>query len=252
MTDTIDDSPAAADAASSTTPRRTFQPRRGLPTGRAIVGALLVTVSAVGAFAIATTGDDGPSTEYLVLIDDVEAGATVELDDVAFAAMELAPEVAATALRTTNGLEGATALQHLRAGQLLDVRSLNGAAFVDGAPVVSVHELTIPVQRNRAPERLRRGDRVTILAFDDSADILFTALEDALVLSFDTESPGIINSDEAILTLALPDSELVARGTYLSFDEVTVVLTSRALDDEYDPEFVVTAGEVALTAEGDR
>ena len=96
--------------------RRSFLARRGLPTGRALVGALLVTLAAVGSFAIATAGDDGPTTEYLVMINDVDAGDQIRFADVSLAAKDLAPEVAANALRSTNGLEGATALHYLRNG----------------------------------------------------------------------------------------------------------------------------------------
>ena len=196
-----------------------------------------MTVAAVGAFGIATSADRGPTTEYLVLISDVEPGAGVELADVSLVAMTLAPEVEAVALRSTAGLEGATALQLLRAGSILDVRDLNGAAFVEGEPVTGVHELTIPVSRDRAPARLSRGDRVTILAFDERNDILRTALEDALVLSYDTESTGIGSTAVGRLTLALPDADLVVEGTLWSYASLTVVLTSRAVDDEYREQF---------------
>ncbi len=202
MTDPRDDGVPPPDSPGPA--RLSFLARRGLPTGRALVGALLVTLATVGSFAIATTGDDGPTTEYLVVINDVDAGDQVRLADVSLAAMDLAPEVAANALPSTNGLVVATALHHLRTGQVLDVRTLNGAAFVDGEPIVAVHELTIPVKRDRSPDRLRRGDRVTLLALNEGSGILYTALEDALVLSFDVDAPGIINSDEGVLTVAPP------------------------------------------------
>jgi len=213
--------------------RLAFATRRGLPTGRAVVGALLMTIAAVGSFSIATGADRGPDTEYLVLVDDIEPGDRVGADDVEFAPMILASDVAANALTSTVGLEGATALQFLRAGSVLDRRDLNGASFVGGAPVVGVHELTFPVSRDRAPAGLRRGDRVTVLAFDERASVLRTALEDALVLSYDAEAAGIGRSDEARLTLALPDAEAVVRATFWSYRPLTIVLTSRALDDEY-------------------
>jgi Flp pilus assembly protein CpaB len=217
--------------------KRSFTTRRTLPSSRAVVGALLMTIAAVGAFSIATDADRGPTTEYLVLVDDIEPGDRVEPDDIAFAPMTLASDVAENSLTATTGLEGATARQFLRAGSVLDRRDLNGATFVAGTPVVGVHELTFPVSRDRAPARLGRGDRVTVLAFDDREDILRTALEDALVLTYDSESTGIGSSGEARLTLALPDAESVLEGTFWSYRSVTVVLTSRALDDEYLPRY---------------
>lgn len=230
-----------------TRPRRSFRPRRGLPTGRAVVGGLLIAIAGVGAFAVATSGNDQPTTEYLVVVRDIEPGEAVGLDDISFEAMDLSPAVAANALRTTRGLEGATALRLLRAGELVDVRTLRGAPFVDGQPVAAVHELTFPVRQNRTPSRLDRGDRVTILAHTDG-DVLVTALEDAVVLSYDTTSSGIGGVD-GVLTLALADSGLVTRAALLSFDEdqLTVVLTSRALEDTYPDHFrLETAAEPAI------
>ena len=51
--------------------------RRALPGGRAVAGGLLVAVAAVGAFAVAS-GDDRPSTTYLVAAAAVPAGAPLD------------------------------------------------------------------------------------------------------------------------------------------------------------------------------
>ena len=221
---------------------RRIVPRRGLPTGRALVGALLVTVAAVGAFSVAAAGDNGPDTAYLILVNDVEAGDSIELSDVELAPMTLPAAASGSALRSTVGLEGATALNPLHAGEVLDVRDLNGAAFIDGGPVTDVHELTFPVRRDRAPAVLRPGDRVTVLALDEPQGSLHTALEDALVLSYVTDAGGLTSSEEGVLTLALPDADLVAAGVRASYHPLTIVLTSRALDDDYDDVYGGEAG----------
>lgn len=223
-------------------PGRAFRPREGLPSGRAVVGALLVTTAALGAFGFASQDDDAPTDEFLVLTDDVEAGETVSLTDVASAAMDVPPEVAANAVRSVHEVEGATALRLLRSGEVLDGRALSAAPMVDGEALESVHELTFPVRRNRAPAHLRRGDRVTVLAHHDG--MLVTALEDALVLAYDTGGPSVLSASEGVLTVALPDSELVSRGALLSYDDedLTVALTTRALDDVFAEEY-----ELAIT-----
>ena len=217
-------------------PARSFSPRRGLPNGRAILGAVLVTAAAVGAFALATSGNDGPTTEYLVVVHDVAPGEALGLDDVEFEAMTLTPTLADAALVSTNGLDGATALRFLRAGELLVRQDLNGAPFVDGGPVTAIHEVTIPVPIARTPGQLVRGDRVTILAYDDTEQATWVAVEDALVLDFDDQSGGIGTSTEGRLTLGLATSAEVIRAGHLSFLDITVVLTTGALDDDY-PDF---------------
>lgn len=210
-----------------------FRARRGLPSGRALVGALLVTVAAMGAFSLATGAETGPSNRYLVVSRDVETGTVLGPDDVAPAPMDLSPTVAANALGSPDQIEGAVALRFLRAGELLDARSISPATTVDDTVLDDVHELTFPVRRSRAPARLRRGDRVTVLVQRDPGVV--TAFEDALVLSYATEGSGVAVAQEGVLTVALDDTESVARGALLTHDDddLTVVLTTRALTAEY-------------------
>jgi hypothetical protein len=198
-----------------------------------VVGALLVTISVVGTFAYSRSGTDGPTTEYLVVVSDVEAGQEIELADVELEVMSLPPGAATNALRSASGLDGATALRPLRAGSVLDVRDLKGAAVVDGVAITGVHELTIPIPADRAPATVRRGDRVTLLAYSNSDGVLHTAIEDALVLGFEADPAGIGSSGDARLTLALPDAEDAARVTRWSYQALTVVLTTRDLVDVY-------------------
>lgn len=235
------------------TAKRRILPRRALPNGRAVVGALLVTVAMVGTFTFAERGTAEPSSEYLVVVADIEPGDTIELDDVVFEAMELSPTAAANALQSTAGLEGATALAHLRADTILDVRDLSGAAYVDGAAITAVHELTIPVPSDRAPTALRRGDRVTVLAYSGPEATLHTAIEDALVLRYEPDPTGIGSAGDARLTLALADAVDVARVARWSYQALTVVLTTRDLDDVYPthvspPTTTTVAAEIQLEA----
>ena len=215
-------------------------PRRGLPNGRALVGALLVTLAAVGSFAVATAGNDGPGTEYLVLDSPIEAGDPVMLSAVSLEPMELSPTLIASALTTTDGLEGATALRDLRAGELLATDDLIAAPTIDGRAIFEVHELTFAVPLERTPPGLRRGDRVTILG--TTADATAVAVEDALVLTIDTRTDQIGSSGSGVLTLAIDDALSVMTIAHVTqTTDITVVRSTRALADHY-PE-VVTGGE---------
>ena len=70
---------------------RTIKPRRGLPSGRAVVGALLVTVAAVGSFAAASRSDNGPDDSYLVITRRVDAGTPVRSEYLQLEPMQLSP-----------------------------------------------------------------------------------------------------------------------------------------------------------------
>lgn len=215
-------------------PTRVIAPRRGLPNGRAIVGALLVTLATIGSFAVATSGDSGPKTEYLVVSSPIAAGETVSLQAVTAEPMELSPTLITSALTTTAGLNGATALRDLRAGELLTSDDLIAAHSIDGKAVTNIHELTFSVPLDRTPAGIRRGDRVTILG--TSADVTSVAVEDALVLSIDTQPDQIGSSGNGALTLAIDDAETVMTIAHVTqTTDITVVRSTRALADTYPP-----------------
>ncbi len=218
--------------------RRSIVSRRSLPNGRALVGALLVTIAAVGAFVFSNRAESGPADEYLVLLRDIGAGGSVSATDIGSEPMTLSPELADIAFTPTRGetaahLDGATALRFLHAGALLLAPDLRGAERIAGADTTEIHELTLPVPVDRAPEVLTRGDRVTVLGYDSRNDATWTVVEDGLVLDYRTSRDSLGPSSHGLLTLALSDPERVLRGAHLSFHELTVVLTTRAASDEY-------------------
>ncbi|MDE0066942.1 MAG: SAF domain-containing protein [Acidimicrobiaceae bacterium] len=235
MTDTGTD---GADAAGSAGTKRSIVSRRSLPNGRAVVGALLVTVAAVGAFVFANGGADGPNTEYLVLLRDVEAGDSISAADLAFEPMTLSPQLSdiafeAASAESAGAVDGATALRFLHAGGLLLAPDVRDMAPIADLESTSLHELTLPVPLDRTPELLTRGDRVTVLAHDSRDQDTWVAFEDALVLEFHSGSDRIGASSDGRLTLGLSDPGRVLRGVHLSFLELTVVLTTRAAQDAF-------------------
>ena len=182
--------------------------------------------------------DSGPGDEYLVLLRDVDAGASVGAEDVGSEPMTLSPELADIAFSSTRGhtaaeLDGATALRFLHAGALLLAPDLRGADRTGDQDATEVHELTVPVPVDRAPEVLKRGDRVTVLGHDSRNDATWTVVEDGLVLDYRSTRDSLGSSSHGLLTLALEDPQRVLRGAHLSFLELTVVLTTRAVGDEY-------------------
>ena len=78
-------------------PRR-LGPSRRLPTGRAVVGGLLVALAALGVLWALTRGDGEPTVEYLVLAHDVQAGDIVGMEDFEITEMVLPDQVDAFTL----------------------------------------------------------------------------------------------------------------------------------------------------------
>lgn len=212
--------------------KRTITPRRTLPSGRALAGALLVTIGALGTFVLATGGDDGPSTSYLVAGRDLEAGETITVADVRFEPMELPAGLASSTLNSTEGLEGAVVLHDLDAGELVDVSHLVAASAAGPDAQADVHEIAFGIPLDRTPAGLVVGDRVTVLATLEGRTTL--AVEDAVVLAVDTDPAAIGSSGRGILTLAIDEPAVVMEIAHLTqVADITVVRSTRALADIY-------------------
>ena len=228
--------------------------RRGLPSGRAAAGALLVAVAAVGAFVLAAGGDEGPRTSYLVAVAPVEAGAPVDLDDFALRPLGLSPDVAARALADTSGLEGATAVRDLAPGDLPTAADLIEAPTADGRPAGAIHEIAFPVPADRISARTVTGDRVTVLttASDDGGgDLTEVAVEDGVVLSWVADTDAIGGSGTGVLTLAVDDAvTAIGLAHMVRTSDVTVVRTTRAAADRYPDSFPAAEASDDLTGPG--
>ena len=215
--------------------------RRGLPSGRAAAGALLVSVAAVGTFVMAAGPDEGPRSSYLVAVASVEAGAPVDDDDFALRPLGLSADVAARALTDAAGLEGAIAGRDLAPGDLLTAADLIGAPTVSGQPVGAVHEIAFPVPVERISARTVNGDRVTVLTTASSgggADSTEVAVEDGVVLSWVADADAIGGSGVGVLTLAVNDAETaIGLAHMVRTGDVTVVRTTRAVSDRYPDSF---------------
>lgn len=228
--------------------------RRGLPSGRAAAGALLVAVAAVGAFVLAAGGDEGPRTSYLVAVAPVEAGAPVDLDDLALRPLGLSPDVAARALADTSGLEGATAVRDLAPGDLLTAADLIEAPTAGGRPAGAVHEIAFPVPVDHISARTVSGDRVTVLttASDSGGgDSTKVAVEDGVVLSWAADTDAIGGSGTGVLTLAVDDAvTAIGLAHMVRTGDVTVVRTTRAAADRYPDSFPAAEAPSGLPVPG--
>jgi len=244
-------SPALEHADAKTPATRTILPRRNLPNGRALMGALLISIAAVGAYATATSGTDGPTTRYLVITSPVDAGQPVSLSGVSLEAMDLPADVAGSVLNSTDELDGATALRDLRPGEILYSDDLLAAPTIDGSPIGSVHELSFPVPLDRTPGGLVRGDRVTVLSTLRVADTPTTmvAIEDAIVLSFDSRSDQLGSMGTGVLTLAIGDAGKVVSTAHLSQQgELTIIRSTRAIADRFPSSYSLEQPELAIMA----
>lgn len=205
---------------------RQFSSRVQLGGTRALVGGLLIAASAVGLFAAYTGADDPPTTRFVVAATDVAAGARLEEDHLALAAMDLAPGVEARAFQQAEALVGTTLLAPLAAGELVQ------SSVVVSRPGGADHrELTIALDAVALAASVSPGERVDVLATYGTGPGAFTQVvaTDVLVTGLTSAGGGLGAPGERSLTLAVAQPEVavaVAHAHHAA--ELTVVRATGA------------------------
>jgi hypothetical protein len=203
-----------------------------LPSGRAVLGGLLVTLAVIGTFLAATAGEQGPSEEYLVAARAIDQGERLEPGDVRTLAVDLPPSVARHAFGDPAALDGAVALAPLREGSLVEASQVLVAAGA-GEPDAPSHEVSLRLPRAQALDgALNRGEWVDVLATYGSSPDATTLVvaHHALVTSLGASSDQSLGDDGGLtLTLQLSDADAVLRLTHAK-DVATVTLVRATRD----------------------
>ncbi|MGI8574501.1 MAG: SAF domain-containing protein [Egibacteraceae bacterium] len=139
---------------------RPLRRRRGLPSGRAVVGGFLVAAAAVGVFAAYTNAMGPPTSSYLVAVEPAPAGDRLEASDLALVAMELPPEIGGQAYTDPAAVVGAVTVAPLGAGELIQTGDI---AASSGPP--APRELSFRIDAAKAVQgSLQTGERIDVLA----------------------------------------------------------------------------------------
>lgn len=212
MTDapTLSRSPTAAAAEQG----RTIRPRRSLPGGRAVIGAFLVVVAAVGTFGAYLSATAAPDTSYMVATRSFDIGhVIVEADLVGGAAgfravpIELPDEQAARAYSDAaadaEALLGQVVVAPIAAGDLVqETQFVNVADAGDGVAM----SFSLPVDRALAG-RVGAGERIDVIATfpaAGSASQTRVVARDVTVVTALSGGDGL-NGGRATLTVEVPD-----------------------------------------------
>ncbi len=190
-------------------PARRIERRRSLPSGRAVVGALLVTVAALGVFwAYLESGDD-PARSYVVVASDLAPGERIEVAHLRLEPIDLPADVAAQAFSAVEPLAGAVAIGPLASGQLLQAGDLLGPNPGQPADDPPWREVSFLVPDDRAlGGRLRSGERIDLIAtYEDARDSdTVVVFENALLVRVAEPDARVLGGGEALIyTVALDE-----------------------------------------------
>lgn len=209
---------------------RPLRRRGGLPSGRAVVGGLLVIVAAVGVFAAYTQATAAPRTRWVVAKQDIQIGQRITAEDLGLIAIDL-PQPMHGRVFTESGarsLVAAVAVAPIARAELVEASDVRRAE----AGLIVAEEISFPVSADRAVSgTLQPGERVDVLATYGSQDRSYTlaVVRRALLLRVNRGGGGLESANTTVLTLGLdkPD-EASAIAHAVNSGKVIVVRTTAA------------------------
>ena len=111
------DSTAPVDSQTAS-PQATARLRRSLPSGRACVGAMLVTIAAAGVLFAHRSASAPPSSRYLVATKSIQSGQVIQAEDLGSIAIDLPRQLDAVPANQANKLIGRVAGNSLSPSEL--------------------------------------------------------------------------------------------------------------------------------------
>ncbi len=227
----------AEEAVDTATPTRTISRRVGLPSGRAVTGALLVTLAIVGLFASYRSAQADTGSPYVVVASTVPAGQVISSSDLVIRNLDIG-ELAGRTMTSTSDVVGAVAVQTMLPGQLVQPAMLVAGDDAEGA----TFEVSFSIERSRAlGGRLVPGEIVDVLAtVDDSGDSCTTLVAPkARIVSVGSGGDeSLTKRSDFSVTLALTASDHVL-GVVFAADEadVTLIRSTRVQGRSLDGSF---------------
>ena len=211
------------------------------PSGRAVVGGLLVAIAAVGAFVVATPQPHA-AIRYVVAAHSVEPGTRLTTADLTTVPVDLPAEQAALAFTEPSTLVGATSLGPLASGQLVQAPALARAPL-------SPFEVSLSIDADRALDgRLVSGEHVAVLATYGSGPdaVTLTVASTALVERL-SRPTGLAVGTKDVVTLGLEaEADVDAVVHAARAGELTLVRTDSATPGlSYQPTLVADPLEAA-------
>lgn len=202
---------------------RPLRRRSTLPTGRAVVGGLLVALSALGIFAAYTRATAGPAQSYAVARRDLPLGTQVTGEDLLLLPMELPPLVAEQATFSSVGeVVGATVVGPVRRGELVQASDV-----VRKRSAPAELEVSFAIESSRAlAGSLRPGEQVDVLATfgGGGGSYSVVVVRHARVLEAARAGSSLGQGRTETVTLAVANSEEALGLTHaINAGEVTLV-----------------------------
>lgn len=182
--------------------------RRSLPSGRAVLGALLITLAAIGVLFATRLNDEAAFQNVVVAANDLAPGTLIEADDVASVRLKLDSQ----ATWVINDVEDV--IGNVTVGPVEQLEFLQRSNVVQGRPgenMSGLAEVSIQIEPTQAPGSIAPGEIISVLAtFDDVEPPVTRLVADRIVvLSFDDGNDGL-STEAGVLRLGVADGQLAS------------------------------------------
>lgn len=194
-------------------PRR-VERRIGLPSGRAVVGGLLMALAAIGTFLAYADATADDRIDVLVARRALSPGETIRPSDVELVPVDL-PGGVRGLFGAVDAAVGRQVVSPVAAGEFL-----LASATVEPSGGAEVLEVAVSLPASRAVGRLQPGERVDVFS-TWSGEVTELVAVDARVLEVSgSTSSGLGGSDAVVVRLAVSD-----------FDQVEALVHAQAAGD---------------------
>ena len=192
----------------SDAPQPLLRSKRRLPSGRAVMGGLLITLSVLGVLLASRLGDDATFQDVVVARQDVAPGTVLEAQHVAQIRLRLDGS-ADWVMSDVDDVVGSVLLGPV--GRLEFIQRANIADVASGSTATGLAEVSIAIEPARAPRNITPGEVVSILATFDDVEPAFTELvaDRVVVLSF-TDGQADFSTTDSVLRLGVADGQLAS------------------------------------------
>lgn len=175
--------------------------RRALPSGRAVLGALLVTLAALGVLFATRLGNDATFQTVVVATRDLGPGQLIEADDVQLQRIRLGEE-ANFVVNDLAQAVGSVTLGPIAQFEFVQLSNV-GNMFASNVPS-GLATVSLPVDPALAPSSINPGELVSILVTNDGTTNLVA--DRLLVISYGGDGDAF-GSNINVLRVAVRDGQ---------------------------------------------
>jgi len=177
--------------------------RRALPSGRAVLGALLITLAALGVLFATRLSDDSTFQNVVVATRDLAPGHLIEADDVTVRRVRL-DEQATFVATDLNQVIGSVTLGPVSASEFL--QNSNFSAGLANTVPSGLAIVSLPVDPANAPSTISPGELVSILGTftDNGVDETVLVADRLLVVSYGSDGDEF-GANVSVLRVAVED-----------------------------------------------